>query len=84
MKIRKLLLPLLLFSSMSTQAGEKAVYVGEGRYVCEADSVDCAVLKQRNQEQARRLQERHEDEQRYDREERREAEYQREYETGDY
>jgi hypothetical protein len=74
----------LLFLSMSTHADEKAVYVGEGRYACDRDSVECAVLKQRSQEQTRRAQERDEDERRYERSERREAEYQREYETGNY
>lgn len=84
MQMIKLLLPLLMFLSASIQAGEKAIYVGEGRYACDSDSIDCAVLKQRNQEQTRREWERYENERRYEREERREAEYQREYETGDY
>ena len=43
---------------MTAHAGEKAVYVGEGRYVCGTDSVDCVVLKQRNEERMRRIQER--------------------------
>lgn len=80
----KLLLPLLMFLSTSSLAGEKAIYVGEGRYSCDSDSIDCAILKQRNQEQTRRERERYEDERRVDREERREAEYLREYETRDY
>lgn len=84
MQVIKLLLPLLLLLSMNAQAGEKAVYVGGGRYACDSDSTDCAVLKQRNEEQTRRVQERYENERRYEREERREAEYQREYETDDY
>lgn len=84
MQVMKLLLPLLVFLSMSAQAGEKATYVGGGRYACDSDSVDCAVLKQRNEEQTRRVQERYENERRYDREERRDAEYQREHETSDY
>ncbi|BCT69496.1 hypothetical protein [Nitrosospira sp. NRS527] len=79
----KLLLPLLLLLSMNAQAAEKAVYVGEGRYACDSDSTDCAVLKQRNEEQARRRRERYENEQRYEREERHESS-QREYETDDY
>lgn len=80
----KLLLPLLVFLSASIQAGEKAIYVGEGRYACDSDSIDCGVLKQRNQEQTRRERERYEDERRADREERREREYLREYEIDDY
>lgn len=84
MLIKKLLLPLLLLLPMSIQADEKAVYVGEGRYVCEGDSVDCAVLKQRNQEQTRRAKERNEDDRRYERSERREIESQREYESSRY
>ncbi|SFO38616.1 hypothetical protein [Nitrosospira briensis] len=84
MQVIKLLLPLLLSLSMNAQAGEKAVYVGEGRYACDTGSIDCAVLKQRNEEQTRRVQESYENEQWYEREERRESRYQREYETDDY
>ena len=80
----KLFLPLLLLVSTSIAASEKAVYVGGGRYVCDSDSIDCAVLKQRNQEQTRREQERYENEQRYEQEERREAEYLRDDETREY
>lgn len=69
----KLLSPLVLLLSMNAQAAEKAVYVGEGRYACDSDSTDCEVLKQRNEEQARRRGERYETEQRYEREEPRES-----------
>jgi hypothetical protein len=41
---------LLLLLAMNVQAEEKAVYVGEERYACEGDSVECVVLKQRNRE----------------------------------
>jgi hypothetical protein len=84
MQAIKLLLPLLLSLSTNAQAGEKAVYVGEGRYACDYGSIDCAVLKQRNEEQTRRVQESYENDRRYEREERRETRYEREYETGDY
>jgi hypothetical protein len=84
MKTIKLFLPLLLFVSASAPASEKAVYVGGGRYACNSASTECAVLKQKNEEQTRRERERYEDERRDDREERREAEYLREYETRDY
>lgn len=84
MQVIKLLLPLLLSLSMNAKAGEKAVYVGEGRYACDSRSIDCAVLKQRNEEQTRRVQESYENDRRYEREERRETRHQREYETGDY
>lgn len=82
MQIMKLLL--LVFFSMSAQAEEKAIYVGEGRYSCDSDSIDCAVFKQRNQEQTRRERERYEDEQRYDWEEPREAGYGQVYEMNVY
>jgi hypothetical protein len=78
----KLLLLLLL--AMNVQAEEKAVYIGEGRYACEGDSVECVVLKQRNREQTRRAQERDEDKRRYERSELRESEYRREYESRRY
>ena len=81
MKIIKLFLPLLLLMPINAAASEKAVYVGEGRYACDSDSSDCAVLRQRNEEQTRRVQERYENERRYEREERRETEYLREYES---
>jgi hypothetical protein len=84
MQTIKLLLLLLVFLPASAQAGEKAIYVGEGRYACDSDSIDCAVLKQRNQEQTRRERERYEDERRDDREERLEREYLREHEIDDY
>lgn len=84
MHILKLLLQLLVFLSVSAQAGEKAIYIGEGRYACDSDSIDCAVLEQRNQEQTRSERERYEDERRADQEERREREYLREYGIGDY
>ena len=82
MQIMKFLLLALVVTS--SQAEEKAIYVGGGRYSCDSGSIDCAMLKQRNQEQTRREQDRHEDEERYDREERREAEYQRGQEMDDY
>lgn len=50
MKTIKLLLPLLLLLPISSTASEKAVYVGGGRYACDSNSTDCAVLKQRNEE----------------------------------
>lgn len=73
-----------LLLTMNAHAGEKPVYVGEGRYVCESRSVDCAVLKQRNAEQTHRKQERDEYERRYEGEERRKADRQREYESSRY
>lgn len=60
------------------QAGDRATYVGEGRYSCSSDSIDCAVLRQRNNEVSNRQRERLEAEQRYERYERREREYERE------
>lgn len=77
-------LSLVSVVSISAQADEKAVYVGEGRYACSNDSSDCAVLRQRNQEQTRRAQERNEDDRRSDRAERREREYERDYESSRY
>lgn len=66
-------------SVAAVQAGEKAVYVGEGRFVGQdKDSSDTAVLRQRNQEQTLRAQERNRNEERYERTERREREYDRE------
>ena len=80
MKIIKLFLPLLLLVSSNIPASEKAIYVGGGRYACDSSSIDCAVLKQRNQEQTRRERERYEDEQWHDREERHEVEYLQDHE----
>jgi len=60
------------------QADERAVYVGEGRYSCSSDSIDCGELRQRNNEISNRQRERWEAEQRYERYERREREYERE------
>lgn len=74
---------LTLTISVTAQAREEAVYVGEGRYVGEdRDSSDTAVLRQRNQEQTIRQQERNRDEERYERAERRERSYERE--SSDY
>ena len=71
----------LLFLALNAHADEKAVYVGDGRYACDGDSADCAVIKQRNQDQARRAQERDEDERRYERERLRETDSRRNYES---
>jgi hypothetical protein len=60
------------------QAGERATYVGEGRYSCSSNSIDCAVLRQRNNDISNRQRERLEAEQRYESYERREREYERE------
>jgi len=83
-----LLVSFTCITSITAQAGEKATYVGEGRYSCSSDSVDCAVLKQRNNELSIRQQERRENERRYERAEQREREYDRErqqyYETNRY
>jgi len=64
--------------STAGQAGERATYVGEGRYSCSSDSIDCAVLRQRNNDISSRQRERLEAEQRYESYERREREYERE------
>lgn len=82
MRIVKLLF--ILFVSMSAHAEEKAVYVGEGRYACGSDSVDCAVVRQRNQEQTRRTQERDESNRRNEQNDRQEREYQRDYDSSRY
>ena len=78
-------LSLTIIVSTTAQAEERrAVYVGEGRHACSDGSADCAVLKQRNQEQTRRAQERNENDRQNDRAERREREYQRDYESSRY
>lgn len=71
---------LICLTPVIGHAGERATYVGEGRYSCSSDSVDCAVLRQRNNEISTRQQERLEAEQRYERYERRERQYERDYE----
>ena len=81
------LLPALILASgvsIIAQADERAVYVGEGRYACSNDSSDCAVVRQRNEEQTRRVRERDDYERRSDRQERREREYERDYESDRY
>lgn len=84
MKLITLTFALLLSLTISirAQAAEKAVYVGEGRYSCQGESMDCAVLKQRNQEQTQRTRERNEYERRNEEAERREREYRRDYDSG--
>ena len=79
-----IMLVFALSLALIAQADEKAVYVGEGRYYSPSDSVDNAVLKQRNQEQTRRAQERNENDRRNDNEDRRERENQRDYESSRY
>lgn len=77
--IFSLLASLALVIPASTQARETSTYVGEGRYVGEdRDSSDTAVLRQRNQEQTIRAEERDRNEERYERAERRERAYERE------
>ena len=63
---------LVLPLSITAKAGEKATYVGEGRYSC------CAVLRQRNNELTERQYDRQENERRSGDAERREREYDRE------
>jgi hypothetical protein len=83
-----LLFSLALALSINAQAGEKASYVGDGRYVSEGKSVDDAVLRQRNNEYSERERDRQDNERRYERSERREREYDREsqqdYESNPY
>lgn len=62
---------------IAAKAGEKATYVGEARYSCSSDSVDCAVLKQRNSELSNQQRRQWEADQRYESDERREREYER-------
>jgi hypothetical protein len=69
---------LVLPLSITAKAGEKATYVGEGRYSCSTDSIDCAVLRQRNNELTERQYDRQENERRSGDAERREREYDRE------
>lgn len=85
MRFTELLIMLTLAVPILAHATEKAVYVGEGRYYGqERDSVDSAILNQRNHEQTLLQQERNRNEERYERAERREREYQRErYEDRD-
>lgn len=72
-----LLVSLALVIPASTQARETSTYVGEGRYVGQdRTSSDTAVLRQRNQEQTERRQDRDRSEQRY-------QESQRERESSD-
>lgn len=54
---------------------EEPVYVGEGRYSCSGNTIECSTLKQRNNEISIRQRERWEDERRYERAERRERQY---------
>ncbi|PTR09938.1 hypothetical protein C8R32_10224 [Nitrosospira sp. Nsp5] len=75
-----LVVPLALAAMpVTAQVGEKATYVGEGRYVGDdRTSSDTAVIRQRNQEQTERRQDRDRSEQRYQESERRERAYERE------
>lgn len=81
--IFSLLVSVALVMPVIAQARETATYVGEGRYVGQdRDSSDSAVLRQRNQEQTERRQDRDRGEQRYQESERRERAYERE--SSDY
>lgn len=84
MKRFMLVFTVTLVSTTTAHADERAVYVGEGRYACSEDSADCAVLKQRNEEQTRRARDRNDYEQRSDLAERHEREYLRDYESDRY
>jgi hypothetical protein len=75
---------LSLFIIMSAHAEEKAVYVGEGRYVCGTDSVDCVVLKQRNEERMRRIEERDKEDRRNEQMDWRERQDEVEFELNRY
>jgi hypothetical protein len=81
-----LLARLMLPASITAKAGEKATYVGGGRYSCSTDSINCAALMQRNNESTERQYDRQENERRSNDAERREREYDRErqqdYEPG--
>lgn len=78
MKITQLLI-LLTLAIPITASGDKAVYVGEGRYVGQdRTSSDTAVLRQRNQEQTERRQDRQRDESRTRENDRQDRDYQRE------
>lgn len=57
----------LVIASLA-HAEPRMTYVGEGRYACSGSDRDCAPIRQRNDEQTRRTQERFE-------RERRESEY---------
>ena len=62
----------------STQARESTTYVGEGRYLGQdRTSSDTAVIRQRNQEQTERRQDRNRSEERYQESERQERSYER-------
>lgn len=80
------ILTLALLSALDVSAsdGEKATYVGGGRYVGEGKSVDDAVLHQRNNEWTQRQQDRQENEQRHDRSERRERDRDYQRNSDDY
>ena len=79
MKITKLLMVLALVIPITATAAGKTVYVGEGRYVGQdRTSSDSAVLRQRNQEQTERRQDRQRDESRSRENDRQERDYQRE------
>ena len=86
--ISPLLLSLALVLPIAAQAGEKATYVGGGRYVGEGKSADDAVLRQRNNEYSERERDRQDNERRYERSERRERdndrESQQDYESSRY
>lgn len=79
MRLAKLLQILPLLVPLHALAADKAIYVGEGRYYGEDQtSSDTAVLRQRNQEQTDRRQDRDRIEEHYERSERRERAYERE------
>ena len=76
--IFSLLISLAMAMPITAQADEKATYVGEGRFVGnDRNSSDSAVIRQRNQEQFERRQDRDRSEQRYQESERRQRDYER-------
>lgn len=74
-----ILVAMALGAVSESGAGERALYVGEGRfYGKDQGTTDSAILRQRNHEQTLRAQERNRQEERYERDERREREFERE------
>ncbi|MEO6825087.1 MAG: hypothetical protein ABI167_10275 [Nitrosospira sp.] len=69
--ILPLLVSLALVLPIAAQAGEKATYVGGGRYVGEGKSVPDAIIRQRSNEYSERENDRRNAQRDYDRDQRR-------------
>jgi hypothetical protein len=69
----------VIVSVANAREGNRSMYVGEGRYIGEPNTVGDAILRQRNNEWTQRQQDRYEYRQQQEREERLDRQFERDY-----